>query len=376
MMSLVSDLLCCRIAILGFLLSSFRLARRDKLTHSRRARTASAAFTLIELLVVIAIIAILAAILFPVFAQAKAAAKKSASLSNTKQTATAFAIYMADADDLMPLAYPFDDFGTMLSGPVGPSPYFNALVPADAAVWNLAPPEYIRWSRTMWANSIQPYMKNIQLLDTPFGNVYPDPFYQSLTSRPLSSMPRTHMTMNGLLNQFSSTSVSSPSTVPLIWYGNGKESYNGRAYTSPYLRCRAVGTPSAPAGPCLFNAGGLSQGGQSFNSRGDTYEFTYLPANDTTWTHGEGFVVAYTDTSAKFVKTMKSGTNTGSRKEPGYTYDVTGWDGTTGTGGGSVVLPARCFSTGSTVGYLSWFRPDQTSNYTLGSLGMSAPCGN
>jgi len=42
-------------------------------------------FTLIELLVVIAIIAILAAILFPVFAQAKAAAKKSACLSNTRQ---------------------------------------------------------------------------------------------------------------------------------------------------------------------------------------------------------------------------------------------------------------------------------------------------
>jgi prepilin-type N-terminal cleavage/methylation domain-containing protein len=36
------------------------------------------ALTLIELLVVIAIIAILAAILFPVFAQAKAAAKKTA----------------------------------------------------------------------------------------------------------------------------------------------------------------------------------------------------------------------------------------------------------------------------------------------------------
>ncbi|MCZ7579378.1 MAG: prepilin-type N-terminal cleavage/methylation domain-containing protein [Fimbriimonadaceae bacterium] len=35
------------------------------------------AFTLIELLVVIAIIAILAAILFPVFAQAKVAAKKT-----------------------------------------------------------------------------------------------------------------------------------------------------------------------------------------------------------------------------------------------------------------------------------------------------------
>ena len=43
------------------------------------------AFTLIELLVVIAIIAILAAILFPVFAQAKLAAKKTTSISNMKQ---------------------------------------------------------------------------------------------------------------------------------------------------------------------------------------------------------------------------------------------------------------------------------------------------
>jgi len=42
------------------------------------------AFTLIELLVVIAIIAILAAILFPVFAQAKLAAKKTSDLSNLK----------------------------------------------------------------------------------------------------------------------------------------------------------------------------------------------------------------------------------------------------------------------------------------------------
>jgi len=62
------------------------------------------AFTLIELLVVIAIIAILAAILFPVFAQAKVAAKKTAALSNTKQIALAAIMYSGDADDQLVLS--------------------------------------------------------------------------------------------------------------------------------------------------------------------------------------------------------------------------------------------------------------------------------
>ena len=61
------------------------------------------AFTLIELLVVIAIIAILAAILFPVFAQAKVAAKKTQSLSNLKNIGTATQIYMGDYDDMWPI---------------------------------------------------------------------------------------------------------------------------------------------------------------------------------------------------------------------------------------------------------------------------------
>ncbi|MCE9559114.1 MAG: prepilin-type N-terminal cleavage/methylation domain-containing protein [Armatimonadetes bacterium] len=60
------------------------------------------AFTLIELLVVIAIIAILAAILFPVFTQAKAAAKKTADLSNCKQLAIGIELYINDSDDVYP----------------------------------------------------------------------------------------------------------------------------------------------------------------------------------------------------------------------------------------------------------------------------------
>lgn len=65
------------------------------------ARNLKHAFTLIELLVVIAIIAILAAILFPVFAQAKAAAKKSVCLSGTKQDGLAHVMYANDYDDSM-----------------------------------------------------------------------------------------------------------------------------------------------------------------------------------------------------------------------------------------------------------------------------------
>jgi prepilin-type N-terminal cleavage/methylation domain-containing protein len=62
------------------------------------------AFTLIELLVVIAIIAILAAILFPVFAQAKNAAKKTQSLSNSKNQITGVIMYTGDTDDVLPFS--------------------------------------------------------------------------------------------------------------------------------------------------------------------------------------------------------------------------------------------------------------------------------
>lgn len=63
------------------------------------------AFTLIELLVVIAIIAILAAILFPVFAKAKEAAKKTQEMTHMKQIGTAMQVYLADNDDTYSQAY-------------------------------------------------------------------------------------------------------------------------------------------------------------------------------------------------------------------------------------------------------------------------------
>jgi len=112
------------------------------------------AFTLIELLVVIAIIAILAAILFPVFAQAKTAAKKAADLSNTKQLNTSVQIYMADVDDTMPVF--FANYGTCL--PVAPT---------------------LCGYRAMWQYHIYPYLKNWDLLTAPGDTKQTDPVLQS-----------------------------------------------------------------------------------------------------------------------------------------------------------------------------------------------------
>lgn len=102
------------------------------------------AFTLIELLVVIAIIAILAAILFPVFAQAKEAAKQTACLSNTKQLGVSQLLYSNDYDDtVIPSNTANDQDG-------------------DPNLKPLA--EQLQGS---WVNTIQPYVKNSGILFCP-----------------------------------------------------------------------------------------------------------------------------------------------------------------------------------------------------------------
>lgn len=97
-----------------------------KQTESRRG------FTLIELLVVIAIIAILAAILFPVFARAREAARATSCRSNLKQIGTAMQMYSQDYDEVLTPAYIYYDPGlTILAWyPDVLNPYVK-----NAAIW-------------------------------------------------------------------------------------------------------------------------------------------------------------------------------------------------------------------------------------------------
>ncbi len=123
------------------------------------------AFTLIELLVVIAIIAILAAILFPVFAQAKQAAKKAVSISNQKQQGLGLILYSGDYDD----NFPREDACT-LNDSINPA--FN-IQPAgtNPLKWcdgSTTPGTYaFRDNHYEWQKWIIPYTKNTGLFFHP-----------------------------------------------------------------------------------------------------------------------------------------------------------------------------------------------------------------
>src|SRR5579862_3811465 len=109
------------------------------------------AFTLIELLVVIAIIAILAAILFPVFAQAKMAAKKIASLSNMKQLGLGAVMYANDYDD---------NFMFNASGYVGANYYTTKYINGAMSGYGGGPGFP---ARANWVAGTFPYVKSLPL---------------------------------------------------------------------------------------------------------------------------------------------------------------------------------------------------------------------
>lgn len=133
----------------------------------------SQAFTLTELLVVIAIVAILAAILFPVFDQAKAAAKKTTCLSNLKQVGLAIGLYQNDSDDVNPRHRLCPDrLGDELCAATSPTvwsgPKETWWAPFDNSVAPDARPPYPHFQEGF----LQPYFKSFAIFKCPSDPVW------------------------------------------------------------------------------------------------------------------------------------------------------------------------------------------------------------
>lgn len=155
------------------------------------------AFTLIELLVVIAIIAILAAILFPVFAKAREAARQSACLNNSKQMGTGLMMYVQDYDE----TFPANPYAADASGQ-----YWSTL-PAAAVLG--------------WMDVIQPYVKNLKV-----GVCPSDP------GPPWSGSPYAiSYAMNSRINQsVTMASLTSPAQIILVCEASTAQDPHSRPY--------------------------------------------------------------------------------------------------------------------------------------------------
>jgi prepilin-type N-terminal cleavage/methylation domain-containing protein len=305
------------------------------------------AFTLIELLVVIAIIAILAAILFPVFAQAKESAKKTSALSNTKQMATSMLIYTADYDDYFPLSMGRRDEltpRTWMVGVVTPIPY-DALttVPWDNPIRRGG-------AAVLWANSVQPYVKNWGLYE--YQNVQPRKLATADTFSAGNPKAYGGLTFNGLLHAYSTTEVNAPSIAVLMWPGFGNVAITARAASNPYLTC-LDGTDSS----CRFNPSGPPQANFGGTYGSTTYRFVdSAGAGTSRWIFStRNYPFVRTDTSAKMLpaaQTVAPAVNPSPWTDPFASYDTT-------TFGSSFYI---CRNAGVTVTggyYHCYFRPDR-----------------
>jgi prepilin-type N-terminal cleavage/methylation domain-containing protein len=252
-------------------------------------------FTLIELLVVIAIIAILAAILFPVFAQAKEAAKKTAALSNVKQLGTSVNIYLSDSDDVMPL-------GHVASTAYGAHTWDSFVpFPADRYTYDTSAADVDRRNanNSMVFNAMYPYMKNAALVEVDSSSARVTASFSMTPNANKGAggvnLPRglgfTAMQYNGLLTGLSATAINNVAALTAFWQGMGKRAVYGHAYSSPFMVCNNLAAPCAyvpPATGCATGVNGQKSFQNSRTGRAGSNVF------------GKGIVMAYADSHAKF----------------------------------------------------------------------------
>ncbi len=242
--------------------------------HTQSSPSRKSAFTLIELLVVIAIIAILAAILFPVFAQARAKARQTACISNQKQVALAAMQYVQDYDETFPLS-----MGRLAEYPslfYNPAKYLYATTDVNARSYDSG-----------YANAMEPYMKSWQVWSCPDADAD--------AGRPFGANQGPGIfsySFNTYLHSYPLGDVDAPANVTLFHELIGKVALNG------YF------LPMVPPVQETGNAGLTFRFNPRANSISVWQERGYAIHNstvDTAFIHSEGSNVSYADGHVKYV---------------------------------------------------------------------------
>jgi len=242
-------------------------------------------FTLIELLVVIAIIAILAAILFPVFAQARGAARKAACTSNVKQLSLAIMMYNQDYDETMPFGYMYN-------------------LPAQTELW-------------YWQDLVQPYIKNYGVYVCPSASQHTIVDYL----RPANAIPVLALdyicnaawgfedgdVFNGInySRNIADTSGSftngwGNASISLAQIGDPAGTiaiFDARAGYSEIWMHRQTDAYYNASGQCSYEWGGPAPNTDEKRCKGGHVDKR----------HSEGFVAGFIDGHAKFIKNSKPG---------------------------------------------------------------------
>lgn len=159
-------------------------------------------FTLIELLVVIAIIAILAAILFPVFAKAREAARASSCQSNMKQIGSAIKMYLSDWDDCFPTNR------SLTSSALVPQVALNDPSKIDATTGDVIPNQF----GISWVEGLYPYVEKVVGGSDP-ASAWKCPNAKDIGFPPITTGPQPFGKLAAVTYSFNANLVNQPEAI-------------------------------------------------------------------------------------------------------------------------------------------------------------------